>query len=131
MEVKLGERKAFNSDKAAYFGGPYSQAIIHNGLIYLSGQGALNPETNQILHGTIEEETEVTMDNIRIIMEEAGSSLNNLLQLRVYLADIRDYGRFNDVYRKYFHEDPPARSCIQAAKLPFGMRIEIDAIGCI
>jgi len=127
MEKKI----AFQTDKAAILGGPYSQAIIHNGLIFLSGQGAVNPQTNQVTPGTIEEETELALENIRIILEEAGSSLNNLLQVRVYLVDIREYGRFNEVYKRYFQKDLPARTCIQASKLPFDIRVEIDAIGFI
>lgn len=127
----MSEKIAFQTDKAAILGGPYSQAIIHNGLIFLSGQGAVNPQTNQVAPGTIEEETELALENIRIILEEAGSSLNNLLQVRVYLVDIREYGRFNEVYKRYFQKDLPARTCIQASKLPFDIRVEIDAIGFI
>ena len=127
----MSEKIAFQTDKAAILGGPYSQAIIHNGLIFLSGQGAVNPQTNQVIPGTIEEETALALENIRIIIEEAGSSINNLLQVKVYLADIREYGRFNEVYKRYFRKDLPARSCIQAGKLPFDMRVEIDAIGFI
>ena len=127
----MGERIAFETDRAAEPGGPYSQAVIHNDLVYLSGQVAIDPVTNQIVTGTIEEETEVAMENIRIILAESGSSLEKALQVTVYLADMKDYGRFNDVYRRYFPDNPPARSCIQAAKIPFGLRVEINAIGCI
>ena len=127
----MGERIAFETDKAAELGGPFSQAVIHNGLVYVSGQVAIDPVANQIVTGTIEEETEITMENIRIILEESGSSLEKILQVTVYLANIKDYGRYNEVHSRYFPENPPARSCIQAAKLPFGMRVEIDAIGCI
>jgi 2-iminobutanoate/2-iminopropanoate deaminase len=130
-EEIMDGKKAFETDKAAVLGGPYSQAIIHNGLIYISGQGAIDPLTNCVKHGTIEQEAEITMENIRIILEEAGSSLDKLLQVRVYLLDIRDYGRFNSVYEKYFREDPPARTCIQAGKLPFGVRVELDAVAYI
>ena len=80
---------------------------------------------------TPDEETALALENIRIILEEAGSSLNNLLQVRVYLVDIREYGRFNEVYKRYFQKDLPARTCIQASKLPFDIRVEIDAIGFI
>ena len=127
----MSEKIAFQTDKAAILGGPYSQAIIHNGLIFLSGQGAVNPKTNQVMPGTIEEETALALENIQIILEEAGSSIDNLLQVRVYLADIREYGRFNEVYKRIFQKDFPARSCIQAGKLPFDIRVEIDAIGFI
>ena len=131
VEVIMGEKRAFQTDKAAVLGGPYSQAIIHNGLIYISGQGPIDPQTNQVMPGTIVEESELALENIRIILEEAGSSLNKVLQVTVYLLDMGEYGRFNEVYKRYFQADPPARTCIQAARLPFGIRVEIDAIGYI
>jgi len=131
MEMKMAEKKALETDKAAIPGGPYSQAIIYNDIIYLSGQGPIDPQTNQVVHGTIEQETELCMENIRIILEEAGSSLSKVLQITAYLLNIREYGRFNEVYRRYFPEEPPARTCIQAARLPFDIRVEISAIACI
>ncbi len=127
----MGEKKAFQTDKAAITGGPYSQAVIHDGLIYLSGQGPIDPQTNEVTLGTVEKEAELTLENIRIILEEAGSSLNNVLRVTVYLLDMKEYGRFNEVYRRYFQTDLPARTCVQAAKLPFGIRVEIDAIAAI
>jgi 2-iminobutanoate/2-iminopropanoate deaminase len=127
----VGEKKVFETHKAAVLGGPYSQATIHNGIIYLSGQGPIDPETNEVVSGTIEQETELTLENIRIILEEAGSSLSKVLQVTAYLLNMREYGRFNEVYRRYFPQDPPARTCIQAARLPFGIRIEIDAIAAV
>ena len=125
------EKTAFQTDKAAVTGGPYSQAIIHNDLIYLSGQGPIDPQTNQAVLGTVEQQTELTLENIRIILEEAGSSLSKVLQVTAYLVNMREYGRFNEVYRRYFTENPPARSCIQAARLPFDIRVEMDAIAYI
>ena len=80
---------------------------------------------------TIEEEAEMGLENLRIILEEAGSSLDKTLKVTVYLLDIEEYGRFNDVYRQYFKEARPARVCIQAGKLPFNTRVEIDAIAYI
>ena len=129
--MKMTGKKILETEKAAIPGGPYSQAIIHNGLIYLSGQGPIDPKTNQVVHGTIEQETALSMENIRIILEEAGSSLANVLQITAYLLTMREYGRFNEVYRRYFPKEPPARSCIQAARLPFDIRIEISVIAYI
>ena len=131
MEVIMGGKKAFQTDKAAIAGGPYSQAIIHDGIIYLSGQGPIDPQTNQVVPGTVEQETELTLENIRIILEEAGSSLSKVLQVSAYLVNMREYGRFNDIYKRYFPENPPARSCIQAARLPFDIRVEIDVIAYV
>ena len=124
-------KKAFQTDKAGVTGGPYSQAVIHKGLIYISGQGPIDPQTNQVVLGTIEEEAEVTLENTRIILEEAGSSLNKVLQVTAYLLTMKEYNRFNEIYKRYFTADPPARTCIQAGKLPFGIRVEIDAIAYV
>jgi len=127
----MGEKKAFQTNKAAVTGGPYSQAIIHNGLIYLSGQGPIDAGTSQVTLGTIEEQTELALENMRVILEEAGSSLTKVLQVTVFLLDMKEYGRFNDVYKRHFQKDPPARTCVQVAKLPFGIRVEIDAIAAV
>ena len=121
-------KKTITTDKAGLTGGPYSQAIAHNGMIYLSGQGALDPDTNQVSLGTIEHETDLAFKNIQAILEEAGSSLDQVLRVTVYLLDLEEYQAFNQAYRQYFPNDPPARTCIQAARLPFGTRVEIDVI---
>ncbi|MDX2448050.1 MAG: Rid family detoxifying hydrolase [Desulfobacterales bacterium] len=125
------EKVSFHTEKAAELGGPYSQAVIYKDMIYISGQGAVDPLTNQLKTGTIEKETKLALENIKIIMEAAGSSLDKILQVRVYLTDIREYARFNEVYRKYFKDPQPARTCVEVKKLPFGLRIEIDTVGYI
>lgn len=127
----MAKKKAFETEKAAILGGPYSQAIIHNDLLFISSQGAIDPQTNEVMHGTIEKEAELSMENIRIILEEAGSSLDKVLQVTVYLLDMGEYNRFNEVYKRYFQRDLPARTCVQAARLPFGIRVEIDAVAYI
>ncbi|MBW2482854.1 MAG: reactive intermediate/imine deaminase [Deltaproteobacteria bacterium] len=127
----MEEKKVFKTDKAAVTGGPYSQAIIHNGIIYVSGQGAVDPQTNEIKLGTVEEEAELGLTNLQIILEEAGSSLDKVLTVAVYLLDIEEYTRFNEVYKKYFKENRPARTCIQAGSLPFNTRVEITATACV
>ncbi len=127
----MDQKHSVQTEKAAELGGPYSQAIVHKGFVYVSGQGSVNPITNLVEADTIENETRLTLENIKIIMTEAGSSLDNILQVRVFLTDIREYGRFNDVYREYFTEPMPARTCLQVKSLPFGLRIEIDAVGFI
>jgi len=125
------EKKAFHTEKAAVTGGPYSQAIIHNGIIYVSGMGAVDPLTNEIKLGTVEEEAALALENLRIILEEAGSSLDRVLTITVYLLDIEEYARFNEVYKKYFEENRPARTCIQAGSLPFNTSVEITATAYI
>jgi 2-iminobutanoate/2-iminopropanoate deaminase len=131
MEVRMGEKHSVQTDKAAELGGPYSQAIVYKGFIFVSGQGAIDPITNQVKTGTIESETRLALENIKIIMTEAGASLDNILQVHVYLTDIREYGHFNEVYSGYFKAPMPARTCLQVKKLPFGLRVEIDAVGFI
>ena len=123
----MEEKIVFHIDKSAVKGRPYSQAIIHNGIIYVAGQGAVDPQTNEIKLGTVEEEAALGLENLRIILEEAGSSLDNVLTVTVYLLDIEVYARFNEVYKKYFKENRPARTCIQAGSLPFNTRVEITA----
>ena len=123
----MEEKRIFQTDKAAVTGGPYSQAIIHNGIVYVSGQGAVDPQTNDIKPGTVEAEAGLALENLRIILEEAGSSLDKVLTVTVYLFDIAEYGRFNGVYKNYFKQNRPARTCIQAGSLPFNTRVEITA----
>jgi len=125
------QKKVFQTDKAAVTGGPYSQAIVHNGIIYVSGQGAVDPQTNEIKLGSVEEEAELALENLRIILQEAGSSLDNVLAVTVYLLDITEYARFNEVYKKFFRTNRPARTCIQAGSLPFDTRVEITATAYI
>ncbi len=127
----MEEKRVFQTDKAAVTGGPYSQAIIHNGIIYVSGQGAVDPQTNEIKLGTIEDEAKLGLENLRIILEEAGSSLDKVLTVTVYLLDIEEYARFNEVYLRYFKENRPARTCIQAGSLPFGTKVEITAMAYV
>jgi 2-iminobutanoate/2-iminopropanoate deaminase len=127
----MAHKIAVHTDKAAKMGGPYSQAIVYNQMIYISGQGAVDPKTNRVKIGTIENETRMALTNIKHILEDAGSSLNNILQVSVYLTDIREYGRFNAVYKEFFADPMPARTCVQVNKLPFDLRVEIDVVGFI
>ena len=125
------EKRCFTTEKAAITGGPYSQAVIHGGLIYLAGQGCVDPVTNEIRLGTVEEEARLALENVRIILEEAGSSLDKVLKVTVYLLDMDEFSRFNAVYTEYFRENRPARTCIQAGRLPFKTRVEIDLIAAM
>lgn len=124
----MADKKIFYSDKAPKPKGPYSQAVIYNGLLYISGQVPLDPETGLMVRATIEEETDVVMNNIRTIVIGAGARMEDILKITCYLADIDDYVRFNDVYKKYFPQDPPARTMLQAGRLPLDVQVEIDAI---
>ena len=124
----MADKQIFFSEKAPKPKGPYSQAVIHNGLLYLSGQIPVDTVTGLMVLGTLEEETETVLNNIKIIAEEAGAGMEDVLKVSCYLADIEDYAMFNNVYQKYFIENTPARTVIQAGKLPMDVQIEIDAI---
>lgn len=121
-------KKVFSSARAPKPKGPYSQAVIHNGLLYISGQIPLDFETGLIIRGTIEDETDAVLKNIQIIVEDAGATMKDVLRTTCFLADIDDFQRFNSVFRKYFSDEPPARSTIQAGRLPMDVDVEIDAI---
>lgn len=121
-------KKIFYTDKAPEPVGPYSQAVIHNGTLYISGQVPINPVTGSLFRGTIEEETELALSNLRAIIEEAGAEIEDVLRVTCYLADLDDFPRFNDVYKRFFVNEPPARSTLQAGKLPLEVQVEMDAI---
>lgn len=127
----MDEKREVLTERAAIIGGPYSQAVIHKGIVYLSGQGPIDPCTNRLSLGTIEEEAGLAIENMKIILEYAGSSLEKVLQVTVYLINMKEYVRFNNVYKRYFKGVLPARTCIEAARLPLGIRLEIDAIAYI
>ena len=124
----MAGKKIFCSDKAPVPRGPYSQAVIHDGLMYISGQVPVDPVSGSLVRATIEEETETVIENIKIIVEEAGAEMESILKVTCYLADIEDFPRFNSVYEKYFAKYPPARTTLEAAKLPMDVQIEMDAI---
>lgn len=124
-------KKVFQSKKLPSTKAPYSQAIIYESLLFVSGQVAFDPEKKSVIKGTIEEETELTLRNLKTIIEEAGSSLEKVLKVSVFLTDMEEFQRFNEVYKKFFVEDPPARSCVEVKSLPFGAKVEIEAIAYI
>ncbi len=124
----MADKKIFYSERVPKPKGPYSQAVIHNGLLYISGQVPLDPVSGEVVRASIEEETETVLNNIKIIVEEAGSSLEAVLKVTCYLADIEDFARFNNVYGKYFSGNPPARTTFQAGRLPLDVQVEMDAI---
>jgi len=108
--------------------GPYSQAVLSNGLAYLSGQIPLDPATNQIVEGDIAVQTQRVLENLKAVLEACGSSLAQVLKTTVYLKDMGEFPRMNEVYARYFPENPPARATVEVARLPRDVRVEIDAI---
>lgn len=111
--------------------GPYSQAIVHNGIAYLSGQIPLDPATNQLVEGGVEEQTIRVLENLKAVLEAAGSGLDRVLKTTIFLKDMNDFAKVNEVYGRYFASQPPARATVEAARLPRDVRVEIEAIAAV
>ncbi len=107
--------------------GAYSDAVIVDGYVYVSGQAPVDFKTSQFVLGTIEEETRLTLDNIKAILEKAGASMTDIIKCTVHLADINEFDRYNEVYASYFEGVRPARTTVES-RLAKGIRVEIDCI---
>ncbi len=108
--------------------GPYSQAIKANGFIFTAGQIALDPGTGQLVEGDVARQTARVLESLKGIVEAAGSSLDRAVKATVYLKDMNDFAAMNEVYARYFPTNPPARSTVEAARLPRDVRVEIDLV---
>ena len=108
--------------------GPYSQGVISGGFLFASGQIALDPETNELVQGDVAVQTEQVLKNLLAVLKEAKMGPENVVKTTVYLAEMSDFAKRNEVYGRYLGKEPPARSTIQAAGLPRGVKVEIDAI---
>lgn len=111
--------------------GPYSQAAAYNGLVYLSGQIPLDPETGQVVEGDIAAQTHRVMRNLKAVLEAAGSSLDHVLKTTVFLKDMGEFAAMNQVYGEYFTANPPARATVEVARLPRDVRVEIEAVAIL
>ena len=111
--------------------GPYSQAVRANGFVFLSGQIALDPKTQQVVEGDVAVQTERVLENLKGVVEAAGASLQSVVKTTVFLADMNDFAKMNDVYGRYFAMNPPARSTVEVSKLPRNVRVEIDLIALL
>jgi 2-iminobutanoate/2-iminopropanoate deaminase len=121
-------KEVIASDRGPQAIGPYSQAIRANGFVFASGQIALDPRTQQLVAGGVAAQTERVLENLKGILQAAGSSLDRAVRATVFLADMNDFAAMNEVYARYFQSQPPARSTVQAARLPRDVRVEIDLI---
>ena len=119
-------RKVICTTKAPLPRGVYSQAIVSDGFVFVAGQAAINPKTNKLELGDVKSEARRTLENIRGILEAAGSSLRDVVRVGVFLADIKDFDAMNEVYKQFFPEDPPARTTV-GCQLP-KIKIEIDCV---
>ncbi|HEV2828615.1 MAG TPA: RidA family protein [Pyrinomonadaceae bacterium] len=111
--------------------GPYSQAVKAHGLIFASGQIPIDPQTGQFVSGGIAEQTEQVLKNLEAVLEAAGSGLVNVVKTTVFLLDMQDFSAMNEVYGRFFKEQPPARATVAAARLPRDARVEIEAIALV
>ncbi len=121
-------RNAIITEKAPKPVGPYSQAVIEGDLIFVAGQGCINPLTGTLELGDVRSETKRTFENVRSILQAAGSSLDHVMKCNVYLRDINDFAAMNEVYETFFAPPFPARTTIQAGALPGGIAVEIECI---
>lgn len=124
-------KKVIATDRAPKAIGPYSQAIVANGMAFLSGQIPLDPATNQMVEGPIEVQTERVLENLKGLLEACGSSLDRVIKTTVFLKDMGEFAKMNEVYGRYFTADPPARATVEAARLPRDVKVEIECIALV
>lgn len=124
-------KEVIHTESAPAAVGPYSQAIRAGNLVFTAGQIPLDPATGQLVEGGIEEQTKRVMENLKAVLEAAGTSLDNVVKTTVFLADMADYAAVNEVYGRYVGDTPPARSAFQVAGLPLGAKLEIEMVAMI
>ena len=125
------ELKKVHTDGAPEASGPYSQAIIVGNLVFTAGQTPLDPATMKLVEGDVAAQTARALDNIRAVLEAAGTSLDNVVKTTVFLKDMNDFPAMNEVYARYFGDHRPARSTVEVARLPMDARVEIEAIAAL
>ena len=125
-------KKAINTNKAPLPVGPYNQAVMVKNTLYISGQVALNPANNELIQGSIYEESHQIMKNIESILKEAGLDFKNVVRSKIYLTDMSNFSKVNEVYGSYFEKGhEPARTTIEVSGLPLGVDVEIDMIAVV
>ncbi len=124
-------KQEVKTEKAPKAIGPYSQAIIANGFVFASGQIALDPVSGELNTGTIEEQTRLVLKNLGAVLEAAGSSYEKVVKATVFLQDMNDFSRMNQVYAEFFKAPFPARAAVQVARLPRDVKVEIEAIALV
>ena len=124
----MTERRIVKTGGAPGAIGPYSQAVVAGGFVFASGQIALDPATGQFVEGGVREQTAQVLRNLSQVLEAAGTSLGLVVKTTVFLADMNDFAAMNETYAGFFPQDPPARSTVEAARLPRDARVEIDVV---
>jgi 2-iminobutanoate/2-iminopropanoate deaminase len=120
--------KTVSSDRAPKAIGPYSQAIDCGDTVYLAGQIPLDPATGQMVGDTIEAQTEQVLKNLRAVLEASGLTMDHVVKTTVFMTDLKEFPKMNEVYARFFTRNPPARATVQVSALPRGARIEIEAV---
>lgn len=121
-------KKIIKTDKAPAAIGPYSQAVVHQNILYCSGQIALKPETMELVSDNVQEQTTQVMQNIEQILLEAGSSFSKVIKCSIFLADMNDFSVVNEIYGSYFPENLPARETVEVSRLPKDVKVEISCV---
>lgn len=123
--------KIVNTEHAPAPIGPYNQSVIHNGTLYISGQIAIDPSTSELIEGSVQEQTNRVMQNIAAVLEAASSSWDQVIKCSIFLDDMKNFGVVNEVYGSYFGDHFPARECVEVAKLPKNVQVEISVIAAV
>jgi len=121
-------KKVISTDRGPSAIGPYSQAIVANGLIFVSGQIPLDPASGKVVDGDIRTQTTRVMENLKGVLEAAGGTMDRIVKTTVYLKDIGEFAAMNETYGSYFPSNPPARATVEVARLPRDVRVEIELI---
>ena len=121
-------RKTVTAEGAPEAVGPYSHAVVSNGLVFCSGQVPLDPETGELVVGSIDAMTRRCLDNLATVAEAAGAQLSDAVRMGIYVTDMNSFKEVNEAYGSYFESDPPARSTVAVVALPLGAQVEIDAV---
>ena len=127
----MGDRDAIQTDRAPAAIGPYSQAVRAGDFVFVAGQGGLDPATREIVPGGVEAEAEQTLQNLAAILEAAGSGLDRVVRVGVFLVDMADFTAVNEVYRRHFTEPFPARTTVAVRDLPSRLRVEMDCVALV
>ena len=119
------------TEKAPAAAGPYSQAVRVGQMVYTAGQIPMDPTTGKVVTGDITAQAEQALRNVQAVLEAAGASLDHVVKTTVFLQDMNDFGEMNEVYGRFFNQNPPARTTVEVAALPLGVRIEVEAVALV
>ncbi len=125
------EKKVILTPKAPAPVGPYSQAVLAGNMLYCSGQIAIDPKTNQVMKGSITEQTKLVMSNIQALLEAASVDFSHVVKTNIFLKSMNDFAAVNEIYSQYFKSAPPARSTVEVAGLPKGVDVEIEVVAAL